>query len=452
MNDHKICFIYCVNNESLFKESLIYIHSLNIPEGYEIDIIPVFNPGSMAEGYNTAMVQSDAKYKVYLHEDVFIINKNFINDCISVFKINPRLGLMGLIGAEKLSGSGNWQDYPVKYGKVYGSNSSGKLSLISHDESSYDYAPVEMIDGFIMITQYDIVWREDLYKGWHFYDASQGMSFIRESYEVGVVYQDKPWVIHDCGIIERDYHYELYRQVFADQYSIAQDVQGQVFYRFGRNSIIEQGAQLVGTKGISIGDNVRLQKDTYMSLLHTNFDGKPRIIIKDGCDIGRNSSIVAVNTIIIEKDVVTEANVYITDHNNEYRQVGIPIKGQGLESTKNEVIIGEGTWIGANAVIMGNIKVGRGSVITANSTVTQDVPDYCVVAGNPASITEVFDRETGEWSTVNNEKEIKAALDKRNNAAPVLSICIPTYNRAKCLDICLHSIFRRSVMIRILKL
>lgn len=47
---------------------------------------------------------------------------------------------------------------------------------------------------------------------------------------------------------------------------------------------------------------------------------------------------------------------------------------------------GNGVYIGINAVIVGNVKIGKHCVIGANSVVTKDVPDYCVAVGSPAKV------------------------------------------------------------------
>lgn len=46
---------------------------------------------------------------------------------------------------------------------------------------------------------------------------------------------------------------------------------------------------------------------------------------------------------------------------------------------------------------MSGITIGRHCVIAAGSIVTKDVPDYCVVAGNPAKIVRKYNEETGIW-------------------------------------------------------
>jgi virginiamycin A acetyltransferase len=62
---------------------------------------------------------------------------------------------------------------------------------------------------------------------------------------------------------------------------------------------------------------------------------------------------------------------------------------------KESIEIGNDVWIGYMASILDGVKVGNGAIIAAHSVVTKDVPDYAVVAGNPARIKRYrFDSNT----------------------------------------------------------
>lgn len=50
-------------------------------------------------------------------------------------------------------------------------------------------------------------------------------------------------------------------------------------------------------------------------------------------------------------------------------------------------VIGDEVWIGANAVIVGNIRIGDNVLIAPNAYVNTDVPPNSIVIGNPAQIT-----------------------------------------------------------------
>ena len=52
--------------------------------------------------------------------------------------------------------------------------------------------------------------------------------------------------------------------------------------------------------------------------------------------------------------------------------------------------------IGSNATILCGVSIGEGAMIGAGSVVTHDVPDWTVVAGNPARILRKIDNKIGE--------------------------------------------------------
>ena len=79
MNEKKFSFIMCCNNDYYLQEAKTYLDELIIPEGYEVDFVEVRGAKSMTSGCNEGMQRSDAKYKIYMHQDVFIINKNFLS-------------------------------------------------------------------------------------------------------------------------------------------------------------------------------------------------------------------------------------------------------------------------------------------------------------------------------------------------------------------------------------
>lgn len=62
----------------------------------------------------------------------------------------------------------------------------------------------------------------------------------------------------------------------------------------------------------------------------------------------------------------------------------------------NDVIIGDDTWIGEHAVIIG-ASIGKHCVIGSNSVVTHDIPDFSIAVGTPAKIIKRYDFETGKW-------------------------------------------------------
>lgn len=54
---------------------------------------------------------------------------------------------------------------------------------------------------------------------------------------------------------------------------------------------------------------------------------------------------------------------------------------------RSELVVGNDVWVGQNVIILARVRrIGDGAVIGAGAVVTKDVPDYAIVAGNPARI------------------------------------------------------------------
>lgn len=204
----------CVNNEQYETESLDYISRLYVPEGYKIDVLSVKEAESMTAGYNAAMEASDAKYKVYLHQDVFLINRNLISELIEIFSCKE-IGMIGVVGVKNLPSHGiMW--YGLRVGALWDS-SMNRMKLVEGRKIQNTWEEVEAIDGLLMITQYDIPWREDLFDGWDFYDISQSMEIRKHGYKIAVPKQKEIWCIHDGESMDLRNYYK-YQKIFQKEY------------------------------------------------------------------------------------------------------------------------------------------------------------------------------------------------------------------------------------------
>ena len=238
LNNKKIAFILAVNNELYYEECLWYLQQLTVPTGYETDIIAVREAKSMAEAYNAAMESSDAKYKVYLHQDVFIYYRDIIVDIIKIFEVDNKLGLIGVLGGRKIPKNAvAWNAWDC--GHVYANYYKNASILKCYQDKNLPYVEVEAIDGMLMATQYDIKWREDLELGWDFYDVTQSLEFKRNGYKIGIPYQETPWCMHDCGW-SKLHSYEKARKVVLENYKEFFSDSFELLYQEERFEIEEQ--------------------------------------------------------------------------------------------------------------------------------------------------------------------------------------------------------------------
>lgn len=196
LGNKKIAIIIPVDDDQMLSECMYYISRLIVPEGYELSVIEIREAVSMTSAYNEGMNSTDAKYKIYMHQDVFLLNQNIICELIREFTADEKLGMIGVIGGTTLPENAHcydaWDTGVVLSNDVY-------HTLVNRLGVSEKLTPVTAIDGMFIATQYDIPWREDILKKWDFYDISQSLEFVRNGYKVGVLRQNEVWAMHDCG-------------------------------------------------------------------------------------------------------------------------------------------------------------------------------------------------------------------------------------------------------------
>src|SRR5574344_1485132 len=120
------------------------------------------------------------------------------------------------------------------------------------------------------------------------------------------------------------------------------------------------------------------------------------LIIGDHTRIGINNTIIG--PVKIGSHVNLAQNVTVTGLNHNFADVTKRIDEQGL-STK-DVVIEDDVWIGANAVVLGGVTIGKHSVIGAGSVVSHDVLPYSLCVGSPAKVIKQYNFETKTWEKV----------------------------------------------------
>ena len=106
------------------------------------------------------------------------------------------------------------------------------------------------------------------------------------------------------------------------------------------------------------------------------------VTIGDYTRIGIHCTVIG--PVCIGNYVNLAQGITVTALNHNFKDATRRIDEQGI-STK-PVVISDDVWIGANAVILPGVTIGRHVVVAAGAVVTKDVPDNCVVGGVPAKV------------------------------------------------------------------
>ncbi|MFB7516722.1 acyltransferase [Streptomyces sp. NPDC056144] len=180
----------------------------------------------------------------------------------------------------------------------------------------------------------------------------------------------------------------------------SEDPGGRRFGRLGRGVCIGfPVASLYGEPWMEIGDGTLVASHVTLSaglLPGMDLGPDPVLRIGAGCLIGRGSHVVAHESVTIGDHVFIAPYAYVTDQNHAYTDLHLPI---GVQPPVNRpVVIGDGCWIGAGAVVLPGTRLGRNVAVAGGSVVRGEFPDHCLVGGVPARVLRRYDPEHDTWT------------------------------------------------------
>ena len=110
-----------------------------------------------------------------------------------------------------------------------------------------------------------------------------------------------------------------------------------------------------------------------------------------GVSVGDRSAIgmdaLVIGPLQIGADVMMGPRCILLASSHYVAESERPMARQGFAPDR-PIIIDDDVWIGAGVVILPGRHIGRGSIVGAGAVVAHDVPDYAVVAGNPAQVVK----------------------------------------------------------------
>lgn len=161
----------------------------------------------------------------------------------------------------------------------------------------------------------------------------------------------------------------------------------------GRHCVIHGKlyVHLFPTAKVRIGDNLYFSSGWNINAICANRKGSiyatDNAVITIGDNVGMSSTTLwAHESITIGNHVKIGGNTIIMDtdaHNMDY----LVRRGQYTDWGETApVVIKDDAFIGANCIILKGVTIGERAIVAAGSVVVKDVPDDCVVAGNPAKV------------------------------------------------------------------
>jgi len=171
-----------------------------------------------------------------------------------------------------------------------------------------------------------------------------------------------------------------------------------IFGSMGSHCMIRKPVSLYNTRYIHLGDRVSIGTGVRLDAIVDKPSRAPELRIGNNVNIEQNVHIICHSRIRIGNNVSITGHCAIVDTTHPYQDVHDPRPiGARILDEDSYVEIGDGSFLGFGAIVLPNVRIGKHCVVGANSCVTNDIPDYSVVAGNPAVVVRRYDAVTGTW-------------------------------------------------------
>ena len=164
--------------------------------------------------------------------------------------------------------------------------------------------------------------------------------------------------------------------------------------QLGVNPRISYPCNILGGNNIKVGNNVyigkRLRIETFE--VYQNIKLSPMLIIGNNVGINDDCHLACIHSIEIGDNVLIASKVFISDHSHgkiSLDDLLLP-PTERLLTSKGKIVIEPNVWIGEGVVILSGVRIGRGSVIGANSVVIKDIPPFSVAVGSPARVIKTI--------------------------------------------------------------
>ncbi len=184
MNEKKICFIIHNDNKMSYSDNVEYIKALNVPRGMEAECLTVESDQSKFEAYNEGMYASDAKYKVYIGYNTYIINKNIIYDILNIFENDKQAAMIGIVGRKGVS---TMESEAVMYGKIMQDSITSGIKVKEFHNVEKTTEIVNFMNDILIATSQDMVWGEAICA------MTDGYLYMTDERKMVVARQVDPW-------------------------------------------------------------------------------------------------------------------------------------------------------------------------------------------------------------------------------------------------------------------
>jgi len=154
-----------------------------------------------------------------------------------------------------------------------------------------------------------------------------------------------------------------------------------------QNLRIEGPVKIIRPDRLTLGNNVLIHSNCvlYCSGSAPDYRTEGRIVIGNNVELGWGCVLHGGGAQIIIKDfAIIGAGAILISEMYSYEDLNVPAQQQ--RKIMGDIVIEENASVGANAVILPGVTVGRSSIVGAGAVVTDEIPSFSVAVGVPARV------------------------------------------------------------------
>lgn len=167
-----------------------------------------------------------------------------------------------------------------------------------------------------------------------------------------------------------------------------------------RNFFLDPTVKITGWDSVSFGPNCAIGRHTWLNVNHRS-SGVPSLDIGANCFIGQSNFFTVGRHIRLGEYVLTASNCSFIGSSHVANDPFSPYLTTGTTNT-DVIDIGANCFFGYGAQVIGDVRIGFGSIIGAGAIVRSNVPPLSIVVGSPARIVKRFSIAQSAWVKAEN--------------------------------------------------
>jgi acetyltransferase-like isoleucine patch superfamily enzyme len=193
--------------------------------------------------------------------------------------------------------------------------------------------------------------------------------------------------------------------LLARAYALAAAM-GAIPYRLAQlpRSHVAWSARICGWRALKLGRNVVIGAGSYLNVNQRRVS-RPSLRIGDNTFIGRDNFMSVGKSIVVREYCLTAPNCALIGSSHVTDRASLPYGSTGTTDI-HEIYVGVNCFLGYGSVVLGNVKIGHGSIVGARAVVREDVPPFSMCAGSPCRVLKRFCFRRQSWIDIAEAQDV----------------------------------------------